>query len=173
LLAYVFFHRAGSGVDAAPYEAALRRFHAALGAEPPPGFIGSTTYRIGTGYADWYLVDNSAVLDRLNEAAVKGARSAPHDAVAHMASDGAGKLLMLRSGSARTEPGYEIRFSKPAGMGYSDLYERLKPWTDRAEVTLWRRMMVLGPAPEFCLVAPAAHDLPAEMRPETLRRDPI
>jgi hypothetical protein len=34
-------------------------------------------------------------------------------------------------------------------------------------------MMVLGPAPEFCLVAPAELQLPAEMRPEALRREPI
>jgi hypothetical protein len=173
VLAYVFFHRAGSGVEAPAYEAALRRFHTALAGEPPPGFISSTTYRIGNGYADWYLVDNSAALDRLNEAAVKGARSSPHDAVAHMSADGAGKLLMLRSGSPRTEPGFEIRFSKPAGMGYPELYERIMRWTDRAEVSLWRRMMVLGPAPEFCLVAPSEQQLPAEMRPETHRREPI
>ncbi len=173
MLAYVFFHRAASGVDTPVYEAALRRFHAALAAAPPAGFISSTTYRIGNGYADWYLVENSAALDPLNEAAVKGARSAPHDAVAHMATDGAGKLLMLRSGSARTEAGFEIRFSKPAGMAYPALYERLMPWTDREGVCLWRRMMVLGPAPEFCLVAPSELDLPAELNPETLRREPI
>lgn len=151
----------------------MRRFHAALAAEPPPGFLRSATYRIGNGYADWYLVDNSAALDTLNDAAVKGARSSPHDAVAHMAADGAGKLLMLRSGSAQTERGFEMRFSKPAGMSYQELYERLKPWTDRAEASLWRRMMVLGPAPEFCLVAPSEQHLPAEMRPETVRREPI
>jgi hypothetical protein len=34
-------------------------------------------------------------------------------------------------------------------------------------------MMVLGPAPEFCLVAPSGLDLPVEMNPETLRREPI
>jgi hypothetical protein len=173
VLAYVFSHRAGSGIETPTYEAALRRFHASLAGAPPPGFISSTTYRIGNGYADWYLVENSAALDPLNEAAVKGARSAPHDAVAHMATDGAGKLMILKSGSARTDSGFEIRFSKPAGMAYTELYERLKPWTDRAEVSLWRRMMVLGPAPEFCLVAPSEVQLPAEMRPEIVRREPI
>ena len=173
MLAYVFFHRAGSGVEVPSYELALQRFHVALAEDSPPGFISSTTYRIGNDYADWYLVENSAALDRLNEAAVKGARSSPHDAVAHMSADGAGKLLMLRSGSARTEPGYEIRFSKPAGMGYPELYDSLKPWTDRAEVSMWRRMMVLGPSPEFCLVATSEQHLPAEMRPEILRREPI
>ncbi|GAC1504353.1 MAG: hypothetical protein NVS1B3_00920 [Candidatus Dormibacteraceae bacterium] len=173
MLAYVFFHRAGPGIETVAYEAALRKFHAMLAEEPPPGFVSSSTYRIGESYADWYLVESSVALDPLNEAAVKGMRSSPHDAVAHMSTDGVGKLLMLRSGRPATEPGFEVRFSKPKGMGYPELYERLKPWTDRAEVSLWRRMMVLGPAPEFCLVAPSGHDLPEEMRPETLKRDPI
>jgi hypothetical protein len=169
----VFFHRAASGVEIPTYETALRRFHASLASDPPPGFISSTTYRIGSGYAEWYLVDSSAALDPLNEAAVKGARSRPHDAVAHMSADGAGKLFMLKSGPARTEPGFEIRFAKPAGMGYPELDERLKTWTDRDEVSLWRRMMVLGPGPEFCLVAASEQHLPDEMRPEVLRREPI
>jgi hypothetical protein len=173
LLAYVFFHRAGSGVETSVYEAALRGFHAALAGKPPAGFISSTTYRIGNGYADWYLVDNSAALEPLNEAAVDRARHVPHDAVAHMSTDGAGKLLMLRSGSARTERGFEIRFSKPAGTTYPELYERLQPWTDRPDVSLWRRMMVLGPAPEFCLVGPSVNHLPADMTPEVLARETV
>jgi hypothetical protein len=173
VLAYVFFHRAGPDVETLAYEMALRRFHATLAEEPPPGFLSSSTYRMGEGYADWYLVVSSAALDSLNEAAVKGKRSSPHDAVAHMSIDGAGKLLMLSSGRPATESGFEIRFSKPSGMAYPELYEQLTPWTDRAEVSLWRRMMVLGPAPEFCLLAPSAHDLPGEMRPEILKRDPI
>ena len=173
MLAYVFFHRPGPGIETVAYEKALGTFHATLAEDSPAGFVSSTTYRISESYADWYLVESSAALDPLNEAAVKGKRSSPHDAVAHMAVDGAGKLLVLQSGGPATEPGFEMRFSKPAGMGYTELYERLKPWTDRAEVSLWRRMMVLGPAPEFCLVAPSAQDLPAEMRPETLKRDPI
>jgi hypothetical protein len=173
VLAYVFFHRAAPGVETPDYEAALRRFHAALAGEPPRGFIGSSTYRVGGAYADWYLVEGSAALDVLNEAAVSGARSSSHDRVAHMATDGAGKLLALVSGSAATGAAFEIRFSKPAGMGYAELYDLLKPWTDRAGVTLWRRMMVLGPPPEFCLLAPSEIQLPAEMKPEVLHREPV
>jgi hypothetical protein len=173
MLAYIFFHRAAPGVETPDYEAALRRFHAALAGESPRGFIGSSTYRIGGMYADWYLVEGSAALDVLNEAAVSGARSASHDTLAHMAIDGAGKLLALVSGSVAGGAGFEIRFSKPAGMGYPELYDRLMPLTDSAEVTLWRRMMVLGPPPEFCLVAPSQIQLPAEMTPEVLRREPV
>jgi hypothetical protein len=171
LLAYVFFHRPATGVEAPAYEAALRRFHASLAGAAPSGFIGSCTYRVGGGYGDWYLVDSSAALDHLNEAAVNGARTSDHDAVAHMSADGAGKLLTLVSGDMRTEPGFEIRFSKPVGMTYTELYERLKPWTDRPELTLWRRMMVLGPPPEFCLTAPSDQMLPAAMSPESFPRE--
>jgi hypothetical protein len=90
-----------------------------------------------------------------------------------MSSDGAGKLLTLISGAAPAGAGFEIRFSKPAGTGYRDLYERLKPWTDQTELTLWRRMMVLGPPPEFCLLAPSEIQLPAEMGAEIFRREPV
>jgi len=173
LLAYVFFHRPAPGVEAPIYEAALRRFHASLAAAPPFGFVGSSTYRVGQRYSDWYLVESSAVLDQLNEAAVNSARSSDHDAVAHMSADGAGKLMALVSGSPRTEPGFEIRFSKPAGMTYPAFYERLKPWTGQAELTLWRRMMVLGPPPEFCMVAAASVELPPYMHPEVLPRKRI
>lgn len=170
MLAYVFFHRAAPGVETSGYEAALRRFHAALASEPPRGFTGSSTYRVGGMYADWYLVEGSAALDVLNEAAVTGARSASHDTVAHMATDGAGKLFALVSGRDAAGAGFEVRFSKPAGMRYPELYDRLKPWTEMTGVTLWRRMMVLGPPPEFCLIAPSEVQLPAEMRPEVLER---
>jgi hypothetical protein len=173
LLAYVFFHRAGSGVEIAVYETALRQFHSSLAAEPPSGFIESTTYRMGDGYADWYMVESSAALDPLNEAAVSAARAASHDAAAHMSADGAGKLLALVSGRPRTDSGFEMRLSKPKGMSYHDFYQRLEPWTSRDGLTLWRRMMVLGPPPEFCLVAPSEIQLPAAMTPETLRRTPI
>jgi len=57
--------------------------------------------------------------------------------------------------------------------GYRDFYERLEPWTSRDGLTLWRRMMVLGPPPEFCLVAPSKIQLPAAMSPETLQRETI
>jgi hypothetical protein len=173
LLAYVFFHRAGPDVEPAAYEAALRQFHASLAAGPPPGFEGSTSYRIGDGYADWYLVESSAALDPLNEAAVNAARLASHDLVAQMSADGTGKLLALVSGRPKTAPGVETRLSKPKGMSYADFYQRLEPWTSRDEISLWRRMMVLGPPPEFCLIAPSDVQLPAAMTPETLQREPI
>jgi hypothetical protein len=40
MLAYVFWHRAAAGVDAAEYEESLREFHGTLAAYPPGGFLG-------------------------------------------------------------------------------------------------------------------------------------
>jgi len=172
-LAYVFSHRPADGIDVAGYEVALKRFHASLAGSPPAGFLRSSTFRTGDRYSDWYLVQSSAALDFLNEAAVSGARTQPHDAAARMAVDFAGKLYGLSAGEPLSDPGYEIRFSKPAGMGYADLYERMKQYTIGPGASLWRRMMVLGPPPEFCIIAPMELELPPEFRPEVLSRDPI
>jgi hypothetical protein len=173
VLAYVFSHRAASGIEAADYESALSQFHEILASELPGGFLGSSTFRIGDHYSDWYLVDNSAALDELNRAAVSGARSPAHDAAARMAVDGIGKLWSLGSGQPMKGSGYEMPFSKPAGAAYAELYERIQPFAGRAGVSLWRRMMVLGPPPEFCLVSPEAIVLPSEFCSEILRREAI
>jgi hypothetical protein len=173
LLAYVFSHRPAGGVDVADYEAALQRFHATLAGGRPLGFISSSTFRVGDGYSDWYLVESSAALDVLNEAAVSGARTRVHDAAARMAVDGVGKLLSLAGGEPSAGPGFEIRFSKPKGMAYADLYERMQPIASRPGSSLWRRMMVLGPPPEFYLVSSSEIELPSEFRPQVLRREPI
>lgn len=173
MLAYVFSHRPAGGAGVTPYEDSLRQLHTALASAGLHGFITSGTFRTGDGYSDWYLVESSAALDGLNAAAVSGARAQSHEAAARMAADGQGRLLSLASGQPRMEAGFETRFAKPAGMSYADLYERLKAWTGLTGVSLWRRMMVLGPPPEFCLIGPAELELPAEMRPEVLRRDPI
>jgi len=172
-LAYVFSHRPAEGLDVADYETALKRFHASLAGSPPKGFLGSSTFRTGDRYSDWYLVESSAALDFLNEAAVSGARTQAHDAAARMAVDFAGKLYGLSAGEPLSGPGFEIRFSKPAGMGYADLYERMKKHTIGPGASLWRRMMVLGPPPEFCLIAPSEVELPPEFRPEVLSREPV
>src|SRR5439155_1586070 len=112
LLAYVFSHRPASDADAQAYEDALRRFHSELAAGRPAGFVASTTYRFDDGYSDWYLVEDSAALDVLNEAAVSGARTEPHDMAARMASWGSGKLLSLTQGEADLDAPHEAALAK-------------------------------------------------------------
>lgn len=173
MIAYLFFHRPAPGAAVAAYEDSLRRFHAELASAALSGFIESATFAVGGGYSDWYLLESSAAMDVLNAAAVSGARAPLHDSVARMAADGAGKLLSLATGKPSLESGFEVRFGKPAGMAYKDLYARLETWTGSPGVTLWRRMMVLGPPPEFCLVTRSEVELPVDMHPELLRRTPI
>jgi hypothetical protein len=173
LLAYVFSHRPASGVDLQAYEDSLRKFHGALADAAPSGFISSSTFKTGDMFSDWYMVESSAALDLINDAAVSGARSPAHDAAARMAIDGVGKLLKLHAGEYFAGSGFEIRFAKPPGMGYADLYARLQSWTGAPEVSLWRRMMVLGPPPEFTILTPSKLELPVEMGPEVVRREPI
>jgi hypothetical protein len=173
LLGYVFFHRPTPGARIDGYEDALRRFHAALASAAPSGFRSSSSHRVGGGYADWYLLEDSAALDPLNVAAVGARVVASHDAVAHMSTDGAGKLFSHVSGEPSIGGAFETRFAKPKGIAYPDFYALLKEWTGRPHVSLWRRMLVLGPAPEFCLISDSMVELPADMSPETLARDPV
>jgi hypothetical protein len=173
VLAYVFTHRPAANTDLEGYEDVLRRFHEELAGKRPRGFVRSLTYRLDSAYSDWYLLEDSAALDPLNEAAVTGGRAAAHEAAARMAADGIGKLMTLAAGSPDAEAPTETRFVKPSGMAYGDLYSTLERWTREPGTSLWRRMMVLGPPPEFCLLSPKEVALPAEMHPETFERTPI
>lgn len=174
MLAYLFFHHLDDIAGRSEYEAGLRHFHAALREAGVPGFIGSRTVRAGdAAYCDWYLVESSAGLDPLNDAAVTGRRSPAHDAVARHAVNASGKLMKLAAGRFDPEALVEVRFSKPRGMSYADLYRRLEPWTRGPDASLWRRMMVLGPAPEFSLLARAPDALPRDVEPVEVRLEII
>lgn len=169
----MFSHRREPGVDAGTYEEVLRAFHAELARAKPAGFVASTTYRFEDGaYSDWYLVKDSAALDVLNASAVTGARSAHHDRAASMAGGGSGKLMSLAQGEPDLGAVHEAGFAKPLGRGYTDLYVSLSALTSRPGVALWRRMMVLGPPPEFCLVSRDPLELPDKLAPEVrIRRN--
>ena len=178
MLAYVFSHWPEPGMDVEQYERNLLAFHVKLADSPPHGFHMSRVLFVegvtwlpvsGGAYEDWYLVEDSAALDPLNEAAVSGARQGPHDRVAHEAGGGTGALYRVHSGTPETDqPGWATWLWKPNGMSYAAWYERLRPWTERAGSVLWRRQMVLGPAREFCLHSPQQLDLPAELGALTL-----
>jgi hypothetical protein len=171
MLAYVFWHWPRSGVASNEYETVQRRFHAALEAAPPPGFRGSRSLAItgapwaaasGAAYEDWYLVEGSAALDPLNEAAVSASRQAPHDAAAALAKDGIAGLYLLRLGAGVEPPGHATWFAKPAGMSYQELYATLRSVVEGG-AALWGRQMTLGPTPEFCLHSTSATPLPGRL----------
>jgi len=182
MLAYVFWHWRRAAVTAPDYEAAQRRFHSALGAAPPPGFARSFSVALegapwaaggGQAYEDWYLVDGSAALDPLNEAAISASRQAPHDAAAALAGGGTAGLYSLRLGAPGAAPGTATWFAKPEGMTYRDLFAALEPVVRVEGAAVWGRQMTLGPALEFCLHTRGPAPLPEPMAPFAIRCRPV
>jgi hypothetical protein len=180
LLAYVFWHVPRAGVAARDYEAAHREFHELLWRSRVPGLLALRVHRLESipwlaarepGYEDWHLLEDSAGLDRLNDAAVTQARRLPHDRIAALAASGTAGLYGLRAG-APIEPTVAYWLSKPAGVSYPDFDFTMKPFIERGGC-LWGRRMTLGPTPEFCLQAPAIFMPPNEsmaIRLETVLR---
>ena len=146
MLAYVFWHRPGDDVDSAEYEQALRAFHGEL--ECPSASFRLERLPFGTddGYEDWYLAETWTALGELNERAVDARRRAAHDRSAAGTSRGWGGVYELVRGEPQVPVG-TAWFDKPRG----EPSERFL--ASRPEETIWRRQMVLGPAPEFCAAA--------------------
>jgi len=170
MLAYVFWHWPQSTVEAETYLAHLESFHRTLAANSPHGFHRSAVFRIedadwlqtrGAAYEEWYLLDNSAAMDPLNEAAVSGACEQPHNLVAREAAGVTGGLYRLRSGrEVLTEARFAVWLAKPDGVSYKSFYESLEPLTSEPNVALWGRQMTLGPTAEFCIHSHTPIQLP-------------
>lgn len=175
MLVYLFWHWPRDGVDRQDYERLQRRFHAALRDAPPPGFLESRSEAISgapwiperrDAYEDWYLLENAASLDPLNEAAISAPRKVAHDAAAAGAAGGTAGLYKLRQGDGRSVvPTVAAWFGKPAGMTYASLDEALHPLVTGKGAVLWMRQMVLGPTPEFCLQSTTPLTLPPQFQP--------
>jgi hypothetical protein len=145
VLAYVFWHAPAEGVEREGYERAQVAFHRALAADPPEGFEWSVCHRFpelpwlgdGPGYEDWYLTTDWTTLGALERGAVSGPRRESHDRAAALSAKGAGAVYGLVDGSAGA------------------LAAGTRVWRDRrpegGSGGLWRRRLVLGPAPEHCL----------------------
>jgi len=170
MLGYVFWHWPQPGVDAESYVDHLVSFHQTLNANRPAGFNGSRVFRMrgvswlatnGDAYEDWYLLDDSASLDRINEAAVSGVCEAPHNLVAREAAGGTAGLYRIKSGSVFDEPRVALWLSKPDGISYANFYSTLEPILTEAGGALWQRQMTLGPTTEFLIHSASEIQLPA------------
>ncbi len=178
MLAYLFWHRPREGAPAEDYERALETFHRSLHRQPPAGLSTVACYRLtvppweeddpadpsrGWLYEDWYLLEDYASLGVLNEAAAGRGHRSRHDEIAALAGPGAGGVYALLEGEpdAASLAGARVAVwvtSRPraasaraggAGLGPAEL---LGDGMDGASASLWRRQLVLGPAPEFCLL---------------------
>ena len=178
MLAYVFWHWPQASVDRESYEAHTASFHRTLAANKPRGFQQSVVFRIegadwlqtgGPAYEEWYLLDDSAAMDGLNDAAVSGACEEPHNRVAREAAGGTGGLYRLRAGQeVLSEAKFAVWLAKPDGVSYHEFYETLAPFTSQPGVALWGRQMTLGPTTEFCLHSPTKIELPYPSSPINL-----
>jgi hypothetical protein len=172
MLAYISWHRPARDVDEEAYEQALTRFHRSLAHRPPSGFRGSVAFRAAeldwlapegegdgarAGYEDWYLLDGWSAVGVLEEAAVARGHLSSHDTVAALAGRLSAAIYRLSEGhpslaQARVAV-WVARASGPAPVTIGDL---LGDGMDREVAGLWRRCLGLGPAPEYCLLAPEA-----------------
>jgi hypothetical protein len=171
MLAYVFWHSPSPAADLRIYQQRLISFHKALSQHSPDGFRASHVFRTEsapwiaggkTAYEDWYLVESFAAIGALNDAAVSGARKAPHDLIASLAASGAAGLYRLKTGQLESmrSARHATWFSKPSGT-YDEFFQQLRPITDAPDTNLWLRQMVLSAAPEFCLRTPEKPHLPS------------
>ena len=183
MLAYVFWHWPQSSIDRDVYLDYLADFHRTLSANKPNGFQRSIVYRIsganwlntsGDAYEEWYLLDDSAAMDRLNEAAVTGVCEDPHNRVARQAADGTGGLYRFRAGQEDlAQSRFAVWLSKPAGVSYNDFFAAMQPLTSQQGAGLWGRQMTLGPTTEFCVHSSTSIELPANYTGQTLPLDVV
>ncbi len=160
-------HRPPAGMTAvASYRVADLPWQAADAAAPPgaPGTPAAGALR-APAYEDWYLVSDYAALGVLNEAAAGRGHRSRHDEIAALTGPGAGAVYGLLEGEpdatslavARvavwitTQPHSAAKGASTGGLGPAEL---LGDGMDGASASLWRRQMVLGPAPELCLLGP-------------------
>ena len=176
MLAYVFWHRPRDPSNTEGYEQALLAFHRSLAHSPPVGMSASASFRLAEllwlappvgaqsgegetrgGYEDWYLLEDFAALGVLNEAAVGRGHVTSHDGVARGYGAGAGALYGLVEGepcaASLAEASVAVWVERPLGSADRGLGELLGDGMQPAHASLWRRQLVLGPGPEFCLLA--------------------
>ena len=167
MLAYVFWHWPHSTADRESYVTDLIAFHETLRANKPPGFLRSIVFSVQNAnwlnttepaFEDWYLVNDSAAIDPLNEAAVTGPCEQPHNLVARKAAGGTAGLYRLRTGTPDIATSrHALWFAKPEGEPYEDFFRRMEDQRPEGSA-LWGRQMTLGPTAEFCLLTAIEKD---------------
>ncbi len=196
MLAYLFWHQHAAGAERRAYEQELERFHRSLAQRPPSGFESSASFRIERPpwladvptpacaelYEDWYVIRDWAALGVLEEAAVSRGHVTAHARLARHAGPGRGAVYRMIEGTA--QPGLAptatwIEATPRPGHERPSLDALLGDGIDPARDGLWRRCLVLGPAPEYCLLAGeapagvAASRLPAGWSARTSGRERV
>jgi hypothetical protein len=180
MIGYVFWHQKIDSVTSSDYEHTLKEFHEKLSQARIRGYLGSMSFKIEgarwmgskmSGYEDWYYLTDSGVIDILNVGAVTGNMFPIHNNASGLATGMHAGLYQLKSPSANnTESSWCIWFSKPSGMSYDDLNKMISSTVPVQNIDYWRRQMVLGPTPEFCIMSNKRIDLSHETNPIYVKR---
>ena len=147
-LAYVFWHWPA---EPSGYEEGMQAFHTAL------GWRDTATFRLerapfdadSAPYEDWYPAPDWTAIGELNHFAVSGAAKGPHDAVAAMSRRGAGAIYERVWGEL---PLHDVTFAA---------WSPRRPEPQKWHAAIWRRQLVLGPAPEYAVLADSPVDVDA------------
>ena len=166
MLAYIFWHRPVANADRGRYEESILRFQAALAGAKPPGFIAAVSFRIEAvpwlndqpGYEDWCVLQGSWAMDPLNAFAVAGVVQAPHDHVAAQMEQGQGGIY-AHAGGETPPPAQSAVYwlTRPRGIDWRAALAPVRAACPAAN--MWRRQMVLGPAPEFGISVPGDSEI--------------
>jgi hypothetical protein len=183
MLAYLFWHEPRPGLDETEYTALLQSFHAALAGAPPAGFRRSWSVRLQRApweggpagiFEDWYLVDDWTAIGNLNDNATKAPRDEAHREIASRATNGRGAIYRFDHGTLEGPAPWAGWLPKPDGASYDEFVpELVGAAASGGETAILRRQMVLGPAPEYVVLAERAPSLPwpvNETAPQPLDR---
>lgn len=163
MLAYTVWHHASDESKLEHYQNSLIQFHQTMAEEKPQGYISSKLFTMPsvpwmgetqTIFMDWYLIEDSASLDPLNDSVLAGTRKTSHDAVADNTSGGVTALYQPKLGNDQiSNVNFITWVSKPKGMKYPNFFQELNFILHDKDASCWMRYMALGPGPEFCVVA--------------------
>jgi len=183
-IAYVFWHWPRPEVSRESYETKLASFLGALSADKPAGLLEAVSFRLdglpwasqssSSIYEDWYVVEDFSALGVLNDAAISAGARGPHDSIAEEYMKGAGGVFAsVRSNIPLPQARFATWVEKPIGPSYQSYYESLARNLGDRKTDIWRRQLVLGPSPQFCIHSVEALHVPADLRPISSRLQPI